>query len=160
MKLKQILLLAIILPFIACDNEPLEGDFVTDFPSVGEGFFVAQVDGNNFEAIESSAVLHDAGFIHISGISSDFSSITLLIRATTEGSYTLPQDGNGGYTTLNGDIYLATELSSGQVVITEINLTENYVSGTFSFQGTNLDGDTISITNGEFNVPIIEEEFD
>ena len=51
------LLLFTAFAFVACDNEPLEGDFVSDDPQDFETSFTADVEGAFFEADTTNAVL-------------------------------------------------------------------------------------------------------
>ena len=92
-------------------------------------------------------------------------AMTLVIEhafdtTVTKGTY--QPDPNNNYFNPGGDyiksdtIFFGSGIGNSKIKITISNLTQLTVSGTFSgvFKNTNNNNDSISVTNGEFNLPV------
>lgn len=181
------LLALMAIAFTACDNETLEGEFVTDDGSsndVEEGFFVASVAGVSYTAETTNNVYNPlTGTLVVSGIKADGEVIVLAADNAGIGTFDLAtvegSSNSGVYFPLNDlfNPYLtAAEFGgSGTLEITELDLENLTVSGNFSFIGVRaqldaegnpiLDGEgnpvlqNINITDGAFNtIPIVLDE--
>lgn len=143
----------------SCDNEPLEGEFGNlDDGSNGSsgGSFVATIDGNSFVADQAQAVA-SSGMTLISGVTTSGESISLTFSGSTTGSYELNTSNFGSYTAPGStNPYTTNASATGSLTISEV--TENSISGTFSFTAqrtvTGEDGtdetQSVQITAGSF----------
>lgn len=169
------------LLFIGCENEPLEGEFITDDPldnTAEEGEFVATVGGETFVA-ESTQVIYfsQSNILSITGLkSSTGESITLAIENPSVGEFDLSQgtgSQNGaayidGAGTLPNPYVSAVALGgTGTLNLSEYNTDEQTITGTFAFSAGRIqlddagnpvigsDGspviETININAGAFN---------
>lgn len=175
--LKGLLLAFIAFQFTACEDEPLTGEFQQEETDneAEEGQFVAKVAGNEYVATTVSATINTDNEFIISGIKTGGENITLTVEDVAEGMFNL--NGVGG--SLNAGAYFDGSINilpyisasafggSGQLNITQLNLADSTVTGTFSFKGIRvkvdgtgnpiLDGngdpvlEDIEITNGSFN---------
>ncbi len=120
--------------------------------------FKVNIDGTLYTADESQAAIGE-GLISVAGMrGNDGEMVTIIVNATTIGTYTEEAimvyyendaDENGYNNFLE---------NPGTVTISEINTTNNTISGTFSFTGVNDAGDEKVFTNGVFeNVPYTTE---
>ncbi len=128
----------IAFSFFACDNEPLEGEFITD-DGVEVGGFTASVNGEFFEAQTTSGQLSN-GVLLLSGIDSSGNIIALTISNVGECTFDLTSAFNISSFILNGQIndpYLTTAAlgGSGTATIDSYDADALTVSGTFSFTG-------------------------
>ncbi len=148
--------------FMACENEPLEGDFVTD-DGVEEGDFVATVNGESFNASITTAVLNN-GVMAVSGTDGSGNTIVITVSNIGECTFNLASPTNSGSFIPNGDIenpYLSWDTlgGTGTAVISAYDPDNQTVSGTFNFNGVREIPDgaggttiqTIVITGGAFN---------
>jgi hypothetical protein len=124
--------------------------------------FTAQVDGVHWQSAvstEQASILQ--GLINITGISSDNQEISMTLSGTGTGTYQLSLLSTSLATYANIDspfVYGYTTNSSsflnqagGQVTITEIDQTDQTISGTFAFNAYRvLDGKQKTITQGIF----------
>jgi len=151
-----------VLGFLACENEPLEGDFVTD-DGVEEADFVATINGESFSSNATTAVLNN-GVMAVSGTDASGNTIVIAVSNIGECTFNLANPSNSGSFVLNGEIgnpYLTLDAlgGSGTAVITSYDPSNQTVSGTFNFNGVREipDGSggttlqTIVITAGSFN---------
>lgn len=151
--------------FSACENEPLEGQFVTDDGEVSaeEGQFVAKIDGVTFLAETTNNVYNpDSGDLIISGVKQDGESIVLAVNNAAVGTFDLTAiDGrlnSGTYfpasTIFNPYVSTGVNGGSGELTITEFDLDNLTVSGTFSIIGVRpqLDSDGNPVLDGEGNI--------
>lgn len=180
---KAMFLALMAIAFTACDNETLEGDFVTDDGQndTEEGFFVAEVAGVSYTADQTNNVYDPvSGSIVISGIKADGETIVLAADNAGIGTFDLAtvegSSNSGIYFPLNdllNPYFTAAEFGgSGTLEITELDQENLLVSGSFQFIGARaqldaegnpiLDGEgnpviqNIAITEGAFNaVPIV-----
>jgi len=152
----------------SCDNEPLEGEFVSDIPDIMEASFTAEVEGVEFVADTMYAVTQNS-VTSITGVKSNGDRIVMTVQGVGPGSYNLT--GNEGVATFG--INVAPEAfstdnpgGSGQLVITNYDTENNVMSGTFSFvalrplldnnglplldENGNPTFDSVTISNGEF----------
>ncbi len=92
-------------------------------------------DNNFWRALKSSAVINTDGSLIIEGIASD-GKLSLNITGTTLKTYLLATDDSAKavFTTSEGVVF-STGLNkgNGQIVITEYDIVNNTVSGTFKF---------------------------
>ena len=173
MKTRQILnwmLFALLaFTFAACENEPLEGQFITDDgggSSVEDGQFIAKINGENFSAITVSADFVN-GQLSLVGLDANNNGINLIIR--NPGICTFQIEGLSKFAQFIelGDVsnpYITVtvqgvQVGTGSITITELDTDANLISGTFSFtaereidDGTGtIITETVSITEGIFN---------
>ena len=147
--------------FIACENEPLEGEFIVDDGS--EGAFTAVVDGETFSASTTSAQMNDGALI-ISGIDGGGNVVALTFGAVGECTYDLSSINSFGVfatsaTPDNPFSSVGISGGSGSATIIDFNVNGQTVSGAFSFNGirevTDGNGNTstevVVITEGIFN---------
>ncbi len=151
--------------FSACENEPLEGQFVTDDGDVSadDGQFVAKIDGVTFLAETTDNVYNpDSGALVISGTKQDGESIVIAINNAGVGTFDLTTvagtSNSGSYfpagTILNPYLSIGAAGGSGELTITEFDLDNLTVSGTFSINGVRpqLDSDGNPVLDGEGNI--------
>lgn len=159
MKTKLLGLLIGLLVLSACGEDSLLPNKMT-----------AKIDGEEWKAITRNATLSGETFI-ISGISTDGRSVVLTIRGATEGTYNLAFSTgsvSGECAAAFVPIGIDSETSEnaygsvqGSVTISNIDKTNNKISGIFNFKMvknseiTNLTDllsvDVLEITEGEFN---------
>lgn len=160
--LRCTLLALVVISFFACDNEPLEGEFVVD-DGIEAGSFIANVDGVDFSASATAGVMNDGSLI-ISGTDQGGNAISLAFSVVGECTYDLSSILNFGAFAFNGEpdgafVSSGTLGGSGNATITSFDGANQTVTGTFAFTGvrqvTDANGDTITeqiiITNGIFN---------
>ncbi len=177
----------IVLLFSSCDNEPID----PNFPDIEEdvilepGEFVATInDFNMFNAGASSAVLDTDGFLVISGANQGSGEVlSLSVENAEVGSFSL----NASDATLNSGVYIVLEQAanpyttataiggSGSMMITELDMTTQVVSGTFSLIAKRIKLDaagdpildssgvtvkeTVTLSDGEyFQIPFTIED--
>ncbi len=153
----------IAFSFFACDNEPLEGEFITD-DGVEVGGFVANVNGDFFEAATIQAQLTD-GTLLLSGTDASGNILTLTMSNAGECTYDLSLPSNPSSFVLSGDlanpyISLGTAGGSGVSVISSFDPDNQTITGTFSFIGVRevADGsggtttETVVISEGVFDM--------
>jgi len=183
--LRHILLVVVAFIFSNCDNEPLEGDFITDAGSetvgINPGQFIATIDGVLFTADVASATFDTANnLLSIEGLRSNGETVTLIIANPSEGNLNLnfvgPNSSHGQYLTGNENPLISQPFISipvngggGQLSISNFDTTGQTVTGTFNFSGSRFTIDvngtpvveTVEITNGAFNtIPFVEGDLD
>lgn len=155
--------------FASCSDEPLEGQFPQAGGGPGEGevgAFTAKINGVNFVAASTSAVVFSDGFFTITGVSGSNNAITISVPNIATGNFSLtdiPDTNNTAayvdaaqvtnpYTTLSGIG------GSGQMVITSYNEIDMLISGSFQFTGArqaqDAQGTPLFDGNGD---PIIQQ---
>ncbi len=164
-----ILFLTLISSFVACDDEPLEGDFPQEEETtVEEGQFKATVEGNDFITNATTAVLTTSNnVLTLTAVKGDTGeTIILTVENPAEGTFNLTLGNpslvnNGSYLdgVDNNNPYISVFAmgGSGQLQLTEFDTTTNKVSGTFSFVAVRLllDANGQPVTDGSGN-PVIE----
>ena len=167
--LKWILALCVFINFSACVNEPLEGEFPQngDIINIDVGEFRADIGINSFSADIATGVLGTTNILTIIGsIIETGESIILIVENPGIGTFNLTAglgiDNSGSYfeTDLaNPYVSLGTFGASGQLNITEFDIQNLKVTGTFSFTGVRFAidaaGNPIVDVNGD---PVIENE--
>jgi Family of unknown function (DUF6252) len=151
--------------FSACENEPLEGQFVTDDGDVSaeNGQFIAKIDGVTFLAETTNNVYDpDSGILIISGAKQDGESIVIVINNAAVGTFDLTTlvgtSNSGSYfpagVVLNPYLSIGVGGGSGELTITEFDTDNLTVSGTFSIIGVRpqLDNDGNPVLDGEGNI--------
>ncbi|MAZ72530.1 MAG: hypothetical protein CMC70_05220 [Flavobacteriaceae bacterium] len=162
--LSLILIALFAVVFTSCEDEPLEGEFVTEEPGGGSpGSFVATVDGQSFSATQVIAEINQ-GALFINGNDGNF-SIAFVVTNKSECVFdltTFSTTANIGQIT--GEAYSTnplSDLSSGTLEITSYNTEDLTVSGTFEFVAVELTPngpgtETIAVTEGSFtSIPFI-----
>lgn len=175
MKLKHLLqwmLFALLaFTFNACDNEPLEGTFITDDgggTQVEDGQFIATINGEVFTATSVSATLTD-GVLVVTGFADNGDAISFAISEAGPCTYDLSILPNlaqfipSGQT---GNPYISTSSAggSGSLGISVFDSDALTVSGVFSFigarEGVDGNGDpiteTVEISVGGFSEIVFE----
>ncbi len=138
-----------VLVLGACSDSTTEPTF--------EGTFTAVVNGSSFTAIHAAA--HEAsGQFAVSGQNAAGASVGFSVILTSQrtGTYTVGTQANGTYS--QGTMGWTTAGGTGTFEIT--SYTEERVAGTFSYEAhpntaTAASG-TITVTNGQFDVPLIQ----
>ncbi|MEM1328868.1 MAG: DUF6252 family protein [Bacteroidota bacterium] len=122
-------------------------------------FFECKVDGVGYEikglfayAVESTI----DGTIAVYGLKGDGSETIYVIipEGAAEGTYNLgkEEDGNG-YVVID-DVSYTTVDDGGTGTVTVTKRKDNNVEGTFSFTAFTVDGQSIEITDGKFEVEV------
>jgi len=147
----------VVLVLFSCRKE-----VSTENPNGRDGTFTAQIDGVQWSAADSlkgAAIV--AGFINISGISSDHKQLSIILNDTIPGVYTLNQNTTSVAAYLNtdsADLYAYTSnqgsdtaQAGGTVTVTQIDLVNRTITGTFSLNVyRNVDGKQKKMTDGVF----------
>ncbi|MFT5231542.1 MAG: hypothetical protein ACI97R_001616 [Candidatus Azotimanducaceae bacterium] len=159
----------IVLLFTSCDNEPIDPNFpdIMEDVILEPGSFVATINTtSSFNAGASTAVLDTDGLLVISGANQGTGELLFLSVENAEvGSFSL----NASDNTLNAAVYILLEEAanpyttataiggSGSMMITELDMTAQVVSGTFSFLGKRImqDANGNPVTDSAGN-PVIE----
>ncbi len=143
------------LLFISCENEPLEGEFVTENPDNTPASFTAKVNGVEFIA-DSTAVVTQNSVTTITGVKSNGDRIVMTIQGVGVGSFNLT--GNDGVATFGINVApdafsTANPGGTGQLVITNYDAENNVASGTFSFVALRplLDNNGLPLLDGNGN---------
>ena len=155
--LAGIVLFLTAFTFTSCDNEPI--DPAIDLDNFGGGnagpaMFKADFSGNTWVASTAQALV-GGNYITISGIKPNGEGFGLLVEANSTGTYPAntnilaftPAGSEYGYWSTNFD---NPEENTGSITITNIDLANNTISGTFSFKGYWSDTTTTSILPVEF----------
>lgn len=165
--------LVIISFIVSCDDAflntnvaPTEENPMTELPMdttvTSTSLMTATIDGVDWAA-EAAGVLIQVNRIGISGLAADGSIIVLSLEDNGEGVYELTENSlNAGAYTLgdNSNAFTSnTNMEGGRVEITELNLQDSIISGTFFFTGSRaLPAGEVEIEAGEFtNLPIRTE---
>ncbi|WP_333876124.1 DUF6252 family protein [Flavobacterium sp.] len=168
--LTGIFLIVTAFTFTSCDNEPIDSALnLDDFGggNTGPAVFKADFSGSTWTATATQAVI-SGNFITISAIRPNGEGFGFLVDASATGTYPAntnilaytPAGSEYGYWSTNFD---NPEENTGSITITNINTTNNTISGTFNFKGYWSDTTMSSIlpvqfTNGEFtNIPFITQ---
>ncbi len=172
MNFRSIFAILLLITFVSCDNEPLEGEFIVDDPSLLIPSFKAEFEDFSFVGQIYSAQTVQ-GVTTITGIRSNGDIITLNLNGAGTGSFDMVTQ---GYATFGIDIepfafQTNNQGGSGQVAVTQYDTELEVISGLFSFTATRplldangqpiLDGngnptfDVVVVTEGEFkNIPL------
>ncbi|EDM43061.1 hypothetical protein SCB49_12589 [unidentified eubacterium SCB49] len=187
--LRWMMIPMVVLLFASCDNEPIDANFpdIEEEVILEPGQLVATFNGNSaFNAGVTSGVLSSDGFLVLSGANQGSDEIlSLSVENAEVGSFSL----NAGEGTLNSAVFTIVEEAanpyttatalggSGSMIITELDMTEQIVSGTFGFIANRIKLDaagnpvndssgnpiieTLSASNGEyFQIPFTLENTD
>lgn len=167
--LKWTIALIVLINFSACINEPLEGEFPQDedIINIDEGGFRADIGFNRFTADAAVGTLSTSNVLTITGsILETGESIVLIVGNPDIGTFNLTAglgtDNSASYfetATSNSYVSLGTSGASGQLNITEFDIENLKITGTFSFTVTRfaLDASGNPILDAAGN-PVIEDE--
>ena len=167
--LKWTIALIVLINFSACINEPLEGEFPQDedIINIDEGGFRADIGFNRFTADAAVGTLSTSNVLTITGsILETGESIVLIVGNPDIGTFNLTAglgtDNSASYfetATSNSYVSLGTSGASGQLNITEFDIENLKITGTFSFTGTRFATDATGnpILDAAGN-PVIEDE--
>lgn len=175
MNFRPLLALLLIIAFVSCDNEPLEGDFVVDDPSLLIPSFKAEFEDFTFVGEFYSAETVQ-GVTTITGVRSNGDIITLNLNGAGTGSFDMVTQ---GFATFGIDqepfaFNSNNQGGFGQVTVTQYSTELEIISGTFFFTATKpildangqpiLDGngnptfDVVVVSEGEFkNIPLVSD---
>lgn len=150
-KIKNYALIALIgVLFTSCIGRAIE-------PNIGESTLTADVDGQVWRSQDASAITFLGSFV-LTANRNDGSgfSMTFLGSEPKIGVYNLPEDtqtifGGMTYTEKDGEITYLPE--SGTLEITRFR-DNRVVEGKFEFEGSDLNGNEVSVKNGKFDVTI------
>lgn len=148
--------------FISCDNEPLEGEFITEEPGgAGSGQFTAVIDGDSYTATTINADIVNGALV-IATLDNTGRSITLTVQSKSVCTFDMNSLANAAILSLNGpgsDLYnsfgFTSGLTSGLLEITKYDTSTMLVSGMFEFVAVEyINGvpatNTVTVTNGVF----------
>jgi hypothetical protein len=169
--LSAIFLILSVFTFTSCENEPIDPAIdLDDFGGNNNGPAVFQADfsGATWNATSMQAII-SGNFITIGGVKANGEGFGFLVEANGTGTYPAntnllaytPADSEYGYWSTNFD---NPNENTGSITITNINTTNNTISGTFNFKGYWSDTTVTSIlpvqfTNGVFqNIPYITQD--
>ena len=167
--LKWTIALIVLINFSACINEPLEGEFPQDedIINIDEGGFRADIGFNRFTADAAVGTLSTSNVLTITGsILETGESIVLIVGNPDIGTFNLTAglgtDNSASYfetATSNSYVSSGTSGASGQLNITEFDIENLKITGTFSFTGTRFATDATGnpILDAAGN-PVIEDE--
>lgn len=124
--------------------------------------FSAKVNGTAWSPSFIGAVYYKtSNFMTITAGSAQTSMISLQFYGKTTGTYlmnndTVPTVGMySSFSTNEGVTTFFSESPVGEIKITKFDLTNKLLGGTFSFVGEDIEGNTLTISEGKFsNVPI------
>lgn len=164
---KTIVAFVAIFSLIACDNEPLEGEFADGPIPVTEADFQVDIDGVTFVADQATAQTVMGNTVII-GATSTGEAVSLNFAGSGTGTFSLITGGSAGSASylMAGDANPYTTLIDGmigEITITAYDLENNLISGTFSFtasryvdpQDETQGVETKEFTTGIFsNVPL------
>lgn len=148
-------LLVLSLSFAACKKSGTDDDTV--IPNIGN--FKASIDGGNWTADGASGGVNEEGTLAIGASKTDQSGIAIAIEdpePNMEYAFTVGNTAaSATYTTPSAQSAFTTLLGgSGSVKLTTFN--NDRAKGTFTFTATDAFGATISVSNGSFDVPLVE----
>ncbi len=157
-KLTYLLLMIAAVSFTACSNN--DDDNNDGDGNTGEEYLTAKVDGVNFEAAQTPAVIVSAtnqnGVLVVQGGQNDSQTIRInIFNYNGVGSYTsgdnITNTNSMSYSTLSPVVSWVSSLDTGSGTLQVTSDDGTTIEGTFSFEGYNSeDGTTKNITDGKF----------
>ncbi|MDP2687276.1 MAG: DUF6252 family protein [Aequorivita sp.] len=154
MKFSVIAFLTIIV--IGCSKDD---DSKKDNNNAADGEFIAKIDGNEFKASTQVVATFYAGTFNITAIQpSTGETISITVSYAQEGIFELSSNTlNSAFYKINDQLLYNSHWGSGHIKITELDVVNKTVSGTFSFTATRniftnngLITETVVITEGAF----------
>ena len=121
--------------------------------------FTAKVEGTVWTA-KNMLAGHESlsNLTQISGIGATVAEqIVLVFKGSGTGTYKMNDD-NTGFVALNNYDFTSffSENPVGEIVITKYDVTNQKISGTFKFEGEDIDGTVYDVTEGKFdNVQLV-----
>lgn len=120
--------------------------------------FSAKVEGNAWTASNTLAG-HDnlTNITQITGIGSSVAEqIHLIFKGSGTGTYKMNADNIGAVEITNYSFTsFFSETPVGEIVITKYDVTNMKISGTFKFEGEDIDGTVYNLTEGKFDNVIL-----
>lgn len=156
MKIKQLFysfFVIIAASFASCENEPLEGEFVTEVPTNPSGNFQVEIDTELFVADHVQSSSTNMGLQIVASSATGENLISMTIANPTVGEHDL-SSGTGNMITYTPGVASQTMYTniSGTITITEIDSENDLISGTFNAVLEEFDGEeaNVEFTNGVF----------
>lgn len=164
---KSLIVLFIVLIAVSCSSD---GDDSVTVLNAEDGEMVARVNSNNFTSIDvTTTAAMISGVLNLTGVNSNGDTIAISVNNfDSEGTFDLSE-----FNTVARSIYLPSgdttfflsinEGGSGSITVTDLNVGDKVISGTFSFIGVRQNTsdpnnplmETVEITDGVFtNVSI------
>jgi hypothetical protein len=126
--------------------------------SGGAGTMTAQVNGSAWTATITKRAFASKGLITVQGQDAANRIITIVVRASSPGTYSLAQGNGIGHNALYtvAPNSWGTALLGGTGTFTITSFTSTQVTGTFSFTAvSNVSGTApVQVTSGQFDLPI------
>ena len=153
LKFSIIAFLTIVAIGCSKDDEPKKDN------SAADGEFVAKIDGNEFKASAQVVATFYAGTFNITALQpSNGETISITVSYAQEGTFELSSNTlSSALYKINDQVPFTSHWGSGQIKITELDVENKTVSGTFSFTATHLSyingtmiTETVTITDGAF----------
>jgi hypothetical protein len=144
------------LSLSACDSGGSDGDGGGSGGMGGSAAIEATIDGSDFAAtLVATADHNDDGSIDVVG-SDQTRTIGLTIEAAATGTYTASNGGTVAsmIVSASGEAFSTVLGGSGTIRVTSISA--DRVAGTFSFTATSTLSNTVSVTNGTFDVAFVD----
>lgn len=143
----------------SCSKDSEISDF--DFTAAAQGELIATVDGREFKATTQDAMFYE-GDLYITAMDlSTGEMISITVASPEESTFDLGSNRisitSASYTTMEKSSYFSIHPDAGgKITISELDMDNKTVSGTFNFKGIKLRMDAsydevIEITSGAFN---------
>lgn len=153
--LRCTLLALIVFSFFACENEPLEGEFLPPNPAPIGGL-IAKIDGVDFQSSQVVAIYSNGGIL-ISAVNSEGRAIGLGFLQLGICDYDLSQSSSGSVVETDQVTYSSLGVS-GTATITTLDQNSLTLTGSFEFEaevfditGQNVSTERRVVTEGFFN---------
>ena len=157
-----ILLIGFSLVITQCDKNDDNNSDNNSNNNTSQPAMSGSIDGVAWTAQQMGAQISN-GILGIAGTALQQPSITITIKAFTEGTYILNQGSDAVAAVVDGNVAYTTNSdpeAGGTVTITTINKTDSVMSGTFEFKVYGFVGSKgfKEVTNGVFtNIPFTSE---
>lgn len=143
----------------SCSKDSELSDF--DFTAAAEGELIATVDGREFKATTQDAMFYEGDLYLTATDLSTGDMISISVASPEESTFDLGSNRisitSASYTTMEKSSYFSIHPDAGgEITISELDMDNKTVSGTFNFKGIKLRMDAsydevIEITSGAFN---------
>lgn len=132
-------------------------------PPAGNGSMTAKINGSNFESTQEASATYKMGTLLVSG-SNENGQIQLSIWNPDHVTGDFDIGGDGGNTgiyvhssDINQNYYSYIGDYTGNIKLSEFSNTK--AKGSFDFKAGNLNGDKVNISDGDFDVELVEVEY-